>query len=73
MVQTYTPQAVQKNDEYKTLWDFNIQTDKVIEHKRPDKVCFNKQKLECQIIDFAIPDDQNTTIKEQEKLTSIRT
>ena len=29
---THTPQSVQENDEYKILWDFNIQTDKVIEH-----------------------------------------
>ena len=30
-------------------------------------------KRECQIIDFAIPGDQNTTIKEQEKLTRTST
>ena len=59
-VQTDTPQSVQENDEHKILWDFNIQTDKVIEHKRPDIVCINKQKRECQIIDFAIPGDQNS-------------
>ena len=28
----HTPQSVQENDEYKIFWDFNIQTDKVIEH-----------------------------------------
>ena len=28
---THTPQSVQRNDEYKILWDFKIQTDKVIE------------------------------------------
>ena len=33
----------------------------------PDIVCINKQKRECQIIDFAIPDDQHKAIKEQEK------
>ena len=45
--QTYThthkPQSVQRNDEYKILWDFNIQTDKVIEVRSPDIVCVNKQ------------------------------
>ena len=56
---TDTPQSVQGNDEYKILWDFNIQTDKVIEYRRPDIVCINKQERECQIIDFAIPGDQN--------------
>ena len=60
---THTPQSVQENDEYKILWDFNVQTDKVIEHRRPGIVCINKQMRECQIIDFAIPGDQNIAIK----------
>ena len=41
---THTHQSVQGNDEYKILWDFNIQTDKVIECRLPDIVCINKQK-----------------------------
>ena len=60
---THTPQSVQENDEYKILWDFNVQTDMVIEHRRPGIVCINKQMRECQIIDFAIPGDQNIAIK----------
>ena len=64
---THQPQSVQENDEYKILWYFNIQTDKVTQHRRPDTVCINKQKRDCQIIDFAIPGDQNIAIKEQEK------
>ena len=51
MVQTHTrthenthkSKSVQRNDEYKILWDFNIQTDKVIEVRSPDIVCVNKQ------------------------------
>ena len=35
----------------------------VIEHRRPGIVCINKQMRECQIIDFAIPGDQNIAIK----------
>ena len=65
---THKPQSVQEKDEYKILWDFNIQADKVIEHRRLDIVCINKQRRECQIIDFAIPGDQNIAIKEQEKI-----
>ena len=41
---THLPQPVQENDEHKILWDFSIQTDKVIEHRHPDIVCINKQK-----------------------------
>ena len=40
----HLPQPVQENDEHKILWDFSIQTDKVIEHRHPDIVCINKQK-----------------------------
>ena len=65
---THTPHSVQENDKNKIFWDFNIQTDKVIEHRRPDKTCINKQKRECPIIDFAISRDQNIAVKEQEKI-----
>ena len=64
---THTHQSVQKNDKYKILWDLNIQRDEVIEHRPPDIVCIDKQKRECQIIDFALPTEQNIFIKEQEK------
>ena len=40
---TQKSQSVQRNNEYKILWDFNIQTDKVIEYRLPDVVCINKQ------------------------------
>ena len=38
---TYTnhkSQSVQRNDEYKILWDFNIQKDQVLEVRSPDIV-----------------------------------
>ena len=41
----------------KLLWDFNIQTDNVIEARRPDLVLVDKEKKERQIIDIAIPGD----------------
>ena len=67
---THTPKSVQGSGEYKTLRNFNIQTDKVIEYRLPDIVCINKGQggREWQIIDFAIPGDQNIAIKEQEKI-----
>ena len=66
-VHTHTPQSFQQNEEYKILWDFNIQEVKIIEDRRPDIVCINKRKRGCRIIDFAIPCNQNIAIKEQEK------
>ena len=41
---THTPKPVQGNDKYKTPWDFNIQTNKVIEHRLPELVCISKRK-----------------------------
>ena len=61
-------QSVQRNDEYKILWVLNIQTDKVIEYRLPDIICICKKNKGCQIIDFAVPADQNITIKGQEKI-----
>ena len=70
---THTPQSVQENDEYRILWDFNVQTNKVMEHRRPVIVCIDKQKRECHIIDFAISGDQNIASKNRKKLKSTRT
>ena len=50
------------------MWDFPIQTDRVIEHRRPDTVCIEKIEENCLIIDNAILRDQNIIVKEQEKI-----
>ena len=52
----------------KILWDFSIQTDKVIEHRRSDVVCIYKIAKSCLIIDIAIPGYQNIIVKDQEKI-----
>ena len=57
-----------ENGRCKILWDSPIQTDKVIEHRRPDIVCIDKIAKNCLIIYIAIPGDQNITGKEQEKI-----
>ena len=41
---THTPQSFQGNGEYKILWDFNIETDKVIGYRLLNRVCNKKQK-----------------------------
>ena len=58
-----------ENDKCKILWDFAIQTDKEIEHRRPDIVVIDKEKRECKIIDIAVPGDQNIKVKELEKIS----
>ena len=51
----------------KILWDFNIQTDRTIEHRRPDIIVHDVEKGERLIIDVAIPADKNIADKEVEK------
>ena len=53
----------------KILLDFDIQTDRTIEHRRPDIIVHDVEKGECLIIDVAIPADKNTADKEVEKIT----
>ena len=64
----HVPDSVLENGGFKTLWNFSIQTDKVIEHRRPDIVFIDKIAKSCLIIDIAIPGDQNIMVKEQEKI-----
>ena len=65
-------EPVVENEQVKLLWDFNIQTDKVIEARRPDLLLVNKQTRECQIIDVAIPGDTRVIKKEEEKIEKYR-
>mgnify|MGYP001794065188 FL=1 len=61
-------EPVIENEKVKLLWDFNVQTDKVIEARRPDLILENKETSECQIIDIAIPGDTRVVKKEEEKI-----
>ena len=63
----YEPETVVENENSKILWDMNIQTDHVIEARRPDMVVIDKAKNHCQIIDFAVPYDSRVEQKELEK------
>ena len=51
----HEPESVLENEDYKILWDFSIQTDHVIEARRPDLVVVDKKERSCKIIDFAVP------------------
>ena len=52
----------------KSLSDFPILADKVIEHRCPDIVCIDKIAKSCPVIDIALLGEQNIIVKEQEKL-----
>ena len=58
-------ERVLESEDYKILWDFSIQTDHVIEARRPDLVVVDKKERSCKIIDFAVPG--NSRIEEREK------
>ena len=49
-------------------WDFSIQTNHQLEHKRPDLAEVDKQQAVCQIIDVAVPGDARVELKEKEKI-----
>ena len=51
----HEPEIVLENEDYKILWDFSIQTDHVIEARRPDLVVVDQKERSCKIIDFVVP------------------
>ena len=53
----HAPQGMIESDKVKLLWDFTIQCDYQIEHRRPDMVVVEKTERKCIIIDIAIPGD----------------
>ena len=64
----YKPASVVENEKVKILWDFIIQTDHVIQHRRPDIVVPYKTERRCHLIDIDVPIDKRMELKEQEKI-----
>ena len=64
----HVPEPVLENERCKILWDFTIQTDHVIEARRPDMIVVEKRNKCCKIIYFAIPYDSRIAEKEVEKV-----
>ena len=50
------------------MWDFSIQTDHVIEARRPDLVVVDKKGRIYKTIDFAVPGDSRIEEKEKDKI-----
>ena len=61
-------ESILENEDYEILWDFSIQTDHVIEARRPDLVVVDKKERSCKIIDFAVPGDSRIEEKEKDKI-----
>ena len=64
----HKPASVVENDRVKILWDFNIQTDHVIQQKRPNIVVLYKKERKCHFVDIAVPGDKRSELKQQEKI-----
>ena len=58
-----------ENQDMKTLWNFNIRTDRVREASRPDIVLIDKKNQETSRIDVAIPGNFRVKDKEAEKIS----
>ena len=68
----HEPDAVSENNDFHILWDFEVQTDHVIEARRPDMIVTDKKNNICKIIDFAVPYDSRVDANEMEKLKNIK-
>ena len=64
----HKPEIALENDKVKILRDFLFQTDRRIEHRKPDIVVLDKAKNTCLIIDLAIPGDHRIALKDVEKI-----
>ena len=53
------------------MWDFSIQTDHVIEARRPDLILVDTKERSCKIIDFAVPGGSRIVEKEKDKVKKI--
>ena len=51
----------------KTLRDFVIQMNHLIQARRPELVIIYKKKKTCCLVDFVVPEDHRVKIKENEK------
>ena len=61
-------EPVTETESVKILWDMNIQTDHVIEHRQPDIIVVDKDNKRALLIDIAVPADARVEEKEQEKM-----
>ena len=64
----HQPNGVIESEKVRILCEFNIQCDSLIECRRPDIVVVLKKKMECNIVDIAVPRDSRIREKELEKM-----
>jgi len=60
-------EPVTETHKVKILWDINIQTDHVIEHRHPDIVVVKDNKMAL-LMNITVPGDTRVEEKQQEKI-----
>ena len=68
--QEQKPLPCTENESFKILWDFHIQTENIIEHRRTDMIIIYKTSKEAQIVKVAVPADQRIEISQQRKIAN---
>ena len=61
----HKPLPCTENESFKIHWDFNIQTDNIIEHRRSGMIIIDKTSKKAQTVDLAAPSDHRIEIFQQ--------
>ena len=61
----HKPLLCTENESFQIFWDFNIQSDNIIEHARPDMIIVDKIN---RIVEFTVPADHHIEISQQRKI-----
>ena len=64
----HKPVGVMERNGVKVMWDFMVQCDRYIEHRKPDILIIDSLQRRGWIIDVAISGDSRVTKKEEEKV-----
>ncbi|XP_030745272.1 uncharacterized protein LOC115874305 [Sitophilus oryzae] len=68
----HIPEKVLNINDTVVLWDVPIITDRTILANRPDLVFHDKKNSICLLIDVSVPDDNNISAKEVEKISKYK-
>ena len=67
---TWNVPFVTKTSNIEVWWDIPVKLSNRVKHNRPEMIIWDKQKLQCKVIDFSVPLDNNVPMKETEKINN---